>query len=535
MILRATVLGSAIFLLTFPAAWFVCLRLFGRLIGTALLMAYVLVALFPFRIFYPKGTSFCKLVSAPPEALLGIGGVAVLVSLLAMGFLGSYLLYRKRLTEYLRRMSRIKVLIYFFLLLLALLQVGLRYGSNSPKSVGGGWHHKETPYNRSVFWGVRYGGGDHPMHIGVSGMFRGVGSSRTYNAHYMKINNRPLGPFLYAQVCPYLNPYAAAIAVNFVFYFIILIVGYLLATKLGLNQLLSVGFAVLLSANHYILWRTVEPYFYIQYDASLILLLYGMVVLRPLDGNGSFVGYLQFGSLLAAAALAYDAVLGCAALILWTAFRVYSKNKGFNFRILPVGIGFALLPHLVYQAWNATLKIAQVAGSDLHRSYRIVFMKKMLGLPGYIFDEPWHCLRIVDNAISKLLMVNRLDTQIVEYWASLGLLGVISLFALLPRYCDRKAIRDLILLFFSCVIMGVLTALGGALPPRTLIDQLVFDPERTTPAVYPAVILGQTVGLYFIARKITGPGRAMTRSILFALFIGLLFVLSFGRQYCSGP
>lgn len=534
MIVRATVLGSAVFLLTLPAAWFVCRRLFGRLVGTALLITYLLLALFPFRIFYPKGADLCGLVSAPPKAFFGTGGVFILAAFALLGLLGAYLLHRRTVADYLRRIPLVKVLIYCSLLLLAFLQVLLRYGSNSPKSVDGGWHHDSTPYNRSVFWGVRYGGGDHPMHIEPSGMFRGVGSTRTYNAHYMKINNRSMGPFLYSLVCPFLNPYASAVAVNFVFYFIILIASYLLATRLGLNQWISVGFSILLSANHYILWRTVEPYFYIQYDAALILLFYGMIELGPLDGKASASTYLIFGSLLSTAALCYDSVLVSTALILWTVFRVCRFDGGFDWRVLAAGIGFALLPHLIYQSWDATLKALHVAGSQLHTSYRVVFMKKLLGLPGYIFDEPWQCLRMVDNAIARLLLLNRLDTQIVEYWASLGLLGVISLFALLPRYCSKEPMRDLMLLFFSCVVMGVLTVLAGALPPRTLIDQLVFDPERTTAAAYPAVVLGQSVGLFHLAGKIAGLGRIRARNILFAAFIAVLFVLSFGRQYLSG-
>lgn len=534
MIMRATVLSSVIFLLTFPAVWFVCRQLFGRLVGTALLVTYTLVALFPYRILYPKTTDFCSLVSSPPTTIFGIGGVVVLVVFLGLGLLAAYLFYRREVERYLRRIPRLKVFIYSLLLLLAFAQVALRYGSNSPKSVAGGWHDKTTPYKRAVFWDVRYGGGDHLLHVTPSGMFRGVGSTKTYNKRYLKINRRSVGPFLYAQVCPYLNPYAAAIAVNFVFYFIIVICGYLLARELRLSEWVSVGFAVLLSANHFILWRTVMPYFYIPYDATFILLLYGMVKLHPFERSRPISSFLQFGSLLAVAALSYDPNLVCLALMLWTLVRVYRLNQGFNCRVVLVGIGFSLLPHLVHQAWEASLKAMKVAGTQAAMAERSMFMKKLLGLPGYIIEEPWQCLGIVDNAISKLVLVNRLDTQIVEYWASLGLLGVISLFALLPRFADKKALRDTMLLFLACVIMGVLVSLAAALPLRTKIGQLALDPMRTTSAVYPAVILGQAVGLYYLAKKLVAVGASRARNIMFSVFVGILYLLSYGRLFFSG-
>jgi hypothetical protein len=505
--MRATVLSSVIFLLTFPAVWFACRQLFGRLVGTALLVTYTLVALFPYRILYPKTTDFCSLVSSPPTTIFGIGGIVVLVVFLGLGLLAAYLFYRREVEGYLRRIPRLKVFIYSLLLLLAFAQVALRYGSNSPKSVAGGWHDKTTSYKRAVFWDVRYGGGDHLLHVTPSGMFRGVGSTKTYNKRYLKINRRSVGPFLYAQVCPYLNPYAAAIAVNFVFYFIIVICGYLLARELRLSEWVSVGFAVLLSANHFILWRTVMPYFYIPYDAMFILLLYGMVKLHPFERSRPISSFLQFGSLLAVAALSYDPNLVCLALMLWTLVRVYRLNQGFNCRVVLVGSGFSLLPYLVHQAWDASLKAMQVAGTQAAMAERSMFMKKLL---------------------------NRLDTQIVEYWASLGLLGVISLFALLPRFADKKALRDTMLLFLACVIMGVLVSLAAALPPRTKIGQLALDPMRTTSAVYPAVILGQAVGLYYLAKKLVAVGASRARNIMFSVFVGILYMLSYGRLFFSG-
>lgn len=527
MVLRATALGSVLFLLTLPAAWFVCRALFGRLLGRALMATYGLISLFPYKILYPGATDFCNLTQAPPTTLFGVGGIGVLVLFFVLGLAATYLLHRHDVPAYFRRLPRRKVVVYGVLLLLALVQVGVRYGSRSPKSVSGGWHEKSTPYKRVTFSGVRYGGWDHPLHITPSGMFRGIGAPKDYDKG--KINRRAIGPFLYAQIAPYLNPYAAAIAVNFLFYLILLICGYLYARGLCLNEWVSVGFSVLLSANLFVLWRTVIPYFYLPYDASFLLLLFGLLKLRPLDRDVSPMRLVQFGSLLVLAGIAYDPSLIFFAVMLWTVFRGVGWGIGVDRRVLITGLGLAALPVLVQRGWEAMLKVMSVAGSEVDAQMRSMFIEKVIQLPGYSLEEPWECLQTVDTSLSKLVLTNRLDTGVVEYWAALGVLGLISLFALVPRRALREPFRDLLLLFAASVTMGVLVSLAAALPPRTKIDIFAVNPMRTSSAVYMALVLGQTVGFHYLARRMAPPGALRLRNGLFVGFVALVWVLSFGR------
>jgi len=527
MVLRATLLGSLAFLLTLPAAWFICRRLFGRLLGTGLLVTYGLVMLFPARLLSASGVNHCRLVPAQPTTVFGFGGVVILILFLGLGLLSTYLLHREKLSGFLGRLPWRKGIVYGALLVLAVTQVAIRYGSSSPKSVSGGWHHKDRAgYPHKVFHGVRYGGGDHELHIHTSGMFRGVGTPKTYDK--LLINRRAMGPFLYTQVSAYLSPYAAAIAVNLLFYLLILIGGYLLARELRLSEWVSVGFAVLLSANHFLLWRTVTPYFYLPFDAAILLVLYGLLKLRPFDRPASVATLLQFGSLLALAALSYDPMVLCAALILWTLLRAYRTDEGFQLRAAGIGLGLSLVPVAVQQAWEAMLRGLSLAGSPTDAAHRALFFKKVVALPGFLVDEPWECLRIVDTAVTRLVLTNRTDTFIVEYWATLGLLGVISLFALLPRFAERKGLRDLIACFFASVLVGVLLSLTAAIPPRAKMDIFALDPMRTTSAAYPAVLLGQAVGLHFLAGKV-GFGSTRARDIIFLVLVGILWVLSFGK------
>lgn len=527
MVLRATVLGSLIFLLTLPAAWFVCRALFGRLLGTALLVTYGLISLFPYRVLYPGTTRFCEFVQAPPTTLVGVGGAGVLVLFFALGMGATYLLHRGEVRSYLRRLPKRKLAIYALLLALAGVQVGVRYGSRSPKSVSGGWHDKTTPYKRATFWKVRYGGWDHPLHITPSGLFRGIGAPKDYDKG--KINRRSIGPYLYAQIAPYLNPYAAAVAVNFLFYLIILICGYLYARSLRLNELVSAGFSVLLSANLFVLWRTVMPYFYIPYDAAFLLILYGLVTLRPLDRYATPGRLLQFGSLLVLAGIAYDPNLIFLAVLLWAAVRGVGWGRRPHGRVLLTGLGLAALPVLVQRGWEGILKAMAVAGADVDAVQRGLFMKKVFGLPGHFLEEPWECLQIVDTSLSKLVLSNRFDTARVEYWAVLGVLGLVALFGLLPRRARREGYRDLMLLFAASVLMGVLVSLAAALPPRTKIDIFAVDPMRTSSAVYMALVLGQAVGLHYLAGKAAPPGALRLRNGLFVALVVLVWGLSFGR------
>ncbi len=533
MVGRAVLLGSVLLLVSLPAVWFLCRALLGRVLGTAGFATYLLLTLFPYRFLYPRSGSACRFVAAPPHTVLGLPGSAVLWLFAAVGLGLAAFIHRHHLGRYVRTLPRARAVIYALILGLCVTQVAVRYGSRSPKSVAGGWHQKETPYHRATFWHVRYGGGDHPLHVIPAGMFRGVGAPKDYNHPPLKINRRSVGPFLYAQLTPHLNPYAAAIAVNFLFFLIIVLGGYRLARAYGLSEWPSAGFAALLSANHFVLWRTVVPYFYIPFDAAFVALLLGLTLLRPLQRRASAAGLLQFGSLLALAAIAYDSSLLVIAVGLLTVVRIRRLEGGVDWRLGGVGLGLAALPVLVQRGWEGLLLGLNVAGNPVDAEQRGLFLGKLAGLPAHVVDEPWETLRLLDHSVSRLGLVNRLDIHVVEYWAVLGLVGVVALFALVPRYLPRVDWRDLLLVALSSVILGVLIQLAATIPPRTKIDQFALDPMRTSSAVYVAVVLGQTLLLYHLAERAGGRwGRGWGHG-LFAGAVGSIWVLSFGRLWWS--
>lgn len=535
MTANAVLLGSLFLIFSMPAVWFLCRAILGRILGTAGFIFYLLITLFPYRWLFPDQTSFCTWVAAPPSSLFGPGWVVLVLLVIVAGAAAAFI-YRRELPVRLKALPGTRVVILVLLTFSAVTQVAVRYGSRSPKSVDGGWHKESNPYKRAVFWNIRYGGGDHALHITPAGLFRGVGAPKDYNKDHLKINRRSVGPFLYAQFTPYLDPYASAVAVNFLFYLIIVLGGYRLARIFGQTELLSAGFALLLSANHFVLWRTVMPYFYLPFDAAFVALLLGLYLLRPLDQNPVPHGLLQFGSLMALAAISYDANLPALAVLLWTVVRIVRRRRiegHFDGRVAAAGFFSAVLPVFVQRGWEALLKSLNVAGNTMDVEARSLFMSKLVDLPAHLLNEPRESLEILDQSLSRLIFMNRMDTNIVEYCAVLGGVGVVAFFALLPRYLAKKHFHDLLALTAASVIIGVIVSLAAALPPRSKIDLFATDPMRTSSAVYATMVLGQTVAIYHFVDRLGARGRFRLRTTFFAVSIGLVWILSFGRLWWS--
>ena len=188
--------------------------------------------------------------------------------------------------------------VYVLLLIAAFVQITPRLGENSPKSIAAGQSDVRE------FYGYRVSGGDTKHHLYTSALFKG-GETSQYGKKTV-MNRRGLNGYLYSITSLYFHPYIAAVTINAVFYFLILVAGFCLARHFRLSRYLAFSFSILLSANYFLLHATVKPYFYLQYSAFIFfiyLLAYKLQIFsNPLNLKRQF----YFLAVLCCGSLTYD-------------------------------------------------------------------------------------------------------------------------------------------------------------------------------------------------------------------------------------
>ncbi|MHC4104715.1 MAG: hypothetical protein ACYSR9_07245, partial [Planctomycetota bacterium] len=361
------------------------------------------------------------------------------------------------------------------------------------------------------------------------------------------INRRGFGPYVYSHVSTYFHPYYAGIIVNAVFYYMVVVCGYLLAKQLNLNESIAIGYSVLLSANYFILNITLEPIFYIQYFAFIILILFLIPRLGIFGGSCGVKDKLLFCSLLACCGLTYDPFVFSGILLLWGFFHGVRTLSTSVRRSLATGLkalAFAVVPVCSQYLWEVLLRFYNLQGMVDNTQARANLCGKLLSLPKYMYSNFREFGALVSRNIIRLVVENPvlpakdvLDKTAaptaftgegtIEYWAVLGLLGVFSFFVLLSKYVSKEHKEGLYACYISNLGIALMSSLAAAIPPLMKYHWIFLTPGRTNNA-YPVLVLAQSIGIYHITKLCCDKFKVATRTQTVVIVIAaIIYVLSF--------
>ncbi|MBN2271817.1 MAG: hypothetical protein JXN61_14460 [Sedimentisphaerales bacterium] len=543
--------SSFIFLISAPCFYFVFKMLLGEFIGLLFLVFYVILSVFPYKIFYGSAINLNSMFFSPvPRTVLGIGGgwIVIFYFVIALSAVCGYWFYKTG--KFFPSIQKRKAIIFCVLLLAALIQICPRLGKNAPKSMQANIRKADTAKfgPTSKFFGFDTGGFDLWQHIGPSGMFKG-----DFRKCDGLINRRGLGPYCYSLVSTYFHPYYAAIIVNGTFYFLIIVSGYLLAKHLGLSEAVSILCAILLAANYHILFFTAVPYFYITYFAFIILILLLLFKMRLFEDPTKVGDQLFFCSVLACSGLTYDPYVFTGILFLWGLFHVFRKPNTQPRRFLRITahtLILAAIPILGQKAWEMLLQMHNLQGRDVNIQSRSDVFSRLVQIPGQIYTHFWAYGALVSRNIIRIVVenpvlpardllkdsapeVSALFENSIEYWSLLGLLGVFSFFVWLPRYIDKEHRGGLYACYISNLSISLISSLVAAIPPLMTYGWMFLSPSRTNNA-YPVLILAQGIGIYHITRFCCCKAGISRQTEVAVIVVGVcIYLLSFVRL-CFG-
>jgi len=519
---------------------------------------YVLLALFPYKLFYGAEVDLSNIWFYPvPTTIFGASGIWVVIFYFVVSLFVTAAYWFYKTHKYFPAIEKKQVLVPLLLLLAALIQIGPRLGKNSPKCVKRNLHkdgiftnirttkfhgseiternlHRDdvvTNIRTTKFYGFETGGNDVFHHVVPSGMFKGVFKPCRIYA----VNRRGLAPYLYSLISTYFHPYYAAIIINGMFYYIILVSGYLLAKHLGLDESIAIAYSILLSANYFILFQTIVPYFYIQYITFIMLILLLIFRLRVFETPWQINHQLLFCCVLACSGLTYDPFVFSAFVLLWGlshSIRTLGINIKKSLGTIVQSLVFAVIPICSLYLWEMLLRFYHLEGLSHNVQIRADLLDKLLLLPGYIYTNFLACGALASRIIIKLVVENPVlavrdpvEPQI-EYWFLLGMLGVFSFFVFLPRYVGKEHREGLYVCYISNLSLSFMTSLAAAVPPL-MEYHYVFISEARTNNAYPVMILAQSIGIYHITKVCCDKLKIGKRETLVVTVAVCIYLLSF--------
>lgn len=514
----AFVLSSFIFFLSAPCFYIIFRALFGKFLGLLFFVFYVLLALFPYKLFYGPEINLSNICFYPvPKTIFGASGIWVVIFYFAVSLFVTSVYWFYKAGKFHPAVRKKQAFIFLVLLLAGLIQICPRLGENCPKSVRRGLHKENAanPYRTLKFYGIETGGYDVWHHVRPSGMFRGSFEA----SRRVVINRRGLAPYLYSLISTYFHPYYAAIIVNGVFYYIILVAGYLLAKHIGLSESIAIAFSILLSANYFLLSFTLLPTFYVQYFAFIMLILLLIFKLRIFETPREVKHQVLFCFVLACSGLAYDPFVFSGIVLLWGFFhsvRTLSTNIKKSLGTMAHTLVLGVAPILAQYLWEALLRSYNLQGMPDNIQVRAELFSRLLLLPKYIYSNFWHCGALISRNIIRLVVENPVlpakdllegsaptlaltGESSIEYWSLLGLLGVFSFFVFVPRYVSKEHQKGLYACYIANLSIAFISSLAAAIPPLMKHHWIFLAPSRTSNA-YLVLVLAQSIGIYHITK-----------------------------------
>jgi hypothetical protein len=535
-----------VFFLSAPCFYLIFRVLFGQFLGLLFFVFYILLALFPYKLFYGPEVNLSNICFYPvPTTIFGASGIWVVIFYFVVSVFAASAYWFYKTDKFFPAIRKKQVLLFLLLLLAALIQIGPRLGENSPKSVRRGLHRENAPnpYHTLKFYGIETGGYDVWHHVGPSGMFKGSFEA----SRQVVINRRGFGPYLFSLVSTYFHPYYGAIILNGIFYYIIIVAGYLLAKHLGLSESIAITFSILLSANYFILSMTLEPVFYTQYLAFVILILLLIYRLNIFDRPREAKNQILFCCVLACSGLTYDPFVFSGVVLLWGFFH--------SIRALSISIKKALgtiahtaalgvVPIFSQYLWEVLLRFYDLQGVPDNLQARAELLDRVLLLPKYLCSNFGEFAALVGRNIIRIVVENPVfpakellpptapptaftGEATIEYWPLLGLLGVFSFFVFLHKYVRKENREGLYACYISNLSIALLSSLAAAIPPLMKYHWIFLTPSRTNNA-YPVLILAQSIAIFHIVKFCCNKFRieAKTKFIVVAIAV-CIYILSF--------
>lgn len=532
-----TILSSFIFFLSAPCFYLIFRILFGKFLGILFSLVYVLLALMPYKLFYGAEVDLSSICFYPvPTTIFGSSGVWVVIFYFAVSLFATSAYWFYKTQKFFPAIEKKQALVFLLLLLAALIQIGPRLGKNSPKCVKRNLHRDDIVKNirTTTFYGFETGGNDVFHHVVPSGMFRGVFKGCKNYA----VNRRGLAPYLYSLISTYFHPYYAIIIINGIFYYIVLVSGYLLAKHLGLSESIAIAYSILLSANYFILFYTIMAYFYLQYSVFIMLILLLIFRLQIFETPWQVSRQLLFCSVLACSGLTYDPLVFSGIVLVWGFFhsiRTLGTNIKKSLGTIVQSLVFAVVPICSQHLWEMLLRFYHLEGLPHNVQVRADLLDKLILLPHHIYTNFLECGAIASRIIIKLVVENPIlavddpiETQI-EYWFLLGMLGVFSFFVLLPKYVSQEHRKGLYACYISNLGLSFVISLAAAIPPLMRYHYIFISEARTNNA-YPVLILAQSIGIYHITKVCCDKLRIGKKETIVVAIAVCIYMLSFVRM-----
>ncbi len=548
----AFILSAFMFFLAAPCFYLIFKIVFGQFVGLLFSAFFVLLAFFPYKLFYGPEANLTAICFYPvPKTIFGTSGLWLLIFYFVVAFAVVSVYWLKKTGKFFPAVDRNRVLVFTVLFLAAVIQIVPRLGENSPKSVRRGLHRENAPnpYRTLKFYGVETGGYDVWHHVGPGGIFKGSFDI----AKTVVINRRGFAPYLYSLVSIYFHPYYGAIFLNGFFYYIILVTGYLLAKQLRLNESVAVTYALLLSANCFILSFVLEPTFYVQYFAFIILILLLIYKLSIFERQPPFTNQLLFCFVLACSALTYDAFVFSGIVLLWgllIGIKALRTNVKKSLATLAHTLGLGLVPVVSQCLWETLLRLYNLEGVPDNLQARADLFDRLFSLPKFICSDFLQFLVltgkniftiVVENPIlpASRLLARSLDPShtaltgetSIEYWPLLGLLGVLSFFVLLPRYINKEYRTGLYACYLSNFSIALISSLAAAVTPLMKYHWIFLSPSRTNNA-YPVLVLAQSIAIFFLVGFCCRKLKAEEKTGAFVIAVAVcIYLLSFWELF----
>lgn len=548
----AFILSAFMFFVSMPCFYLVFKIVFGQFVGLLFLVFFALLALFPYKLFYGPEVNLTDICFYPvPKTIFGTSGLWLLVFYFAVALAGVCVYWLKKTGKFFPAVDKKQALVFVVLFLAAVIQIVPRLGENSPKSVRRGLHRENAPnpYHTLKFCGVETGGFDVWHHVGPGGIFKGSFDI----AKTVVINRRGFAPYLYSLISIYFHPYYGAIFLNGLFYYIILVAGYLLAKQLRLNESAAVAYALLLSANYFILSFVMEPSFYVQYFTFIILILLLIYKLSIFEWPPPFTNQLLFCFVLACSALTYDAFVFSGIVLLWGLF-ISIKALRTNFKrslvIIVHTFVLGLVPIVSQYIWEFLLRLYNLEGAPDNLQARADLLNRLFSLPKFVCSDFRQFLVLTGKNIFTIVVENPVlpasrllarslepghtaltGQTSIEYWPLLGLLGVISFFVLLPRYINKEHRTGLYACYLSNFGIALISSLAAAVPPLMKYHWIFIVPARTNNA-YPVLVLAQSIAIFFLVGFCCKKLKAEEKTGVFVIAVAVcIYLLSFTELF----
>jgi hypothetical protein len=542
----AFVLSAFVFFLSAPCFYLIFKTLFGQFLGLLFFVFYLFLALFPYKLFYGPEVNLSSICFYPvPTTIFGAGGVWVVILYFVVSVFAASAYWFYKTNRFFPAIEKKQVLIFLLLLLAATIQICPRLGENSPKSVRRGLHRENAanPYNTLKFYGVETGGYDVWHHVGPSGIFKGTFEA----AKGVVINRRGLTPYLYSLISTYFHPYYGAIILNGVFYYIIIVAGYLLAKHLGLSESIATAFSILLSANYFILSMMLEAVFYVQYLAFIMLILLLIYRLNIFNSSGKAKHQFLFCFVLACSSLTYDPFVFSGIVLLWGFFHSIKALSISIKKALGVAAHTAALgavPIFSQYLWEVLLRFYDLQGMPDNLQARAELLDRVLLLPKYLYSNFGEFVALVGRNIIRIVVENPVfaakdllpptapptaftGEATIEYWPILGLLGVISFFVFLHKYVRKENREGLYACYISNLSIAFIGSLAAAVPPLMKYHWIFLAPSRTNNA-YPVLILAQSIAIYHITKLCCDKLKIGAKTDVIVVIIAVcIYILSF--------